>query len=176
MAGRDHARGRIDTEEYRWVVEALRDLAEALVPAAEGEPTHRVFGAPARGPADAVGLVSLRDLLVPARVALDVASPDLLSAEIVGAVRDHGADVVVVGSLPPGGVAQARYLCKRLRAAVPGIRIVVGRLGGGEEVEAVGQALLAAGADAVGTDLTDTRDKVLQFVRVRPEVEPQHVA
>jgi predicted PurR-regulated permease PerM len=176
MAGRDHARGRIDTEEYRWVVEALRDLAEDLIPAAEGEPTHRVFGAPARGPADAVGLLLLRDLLVPSRVALDGASPDLLSAEVVDAVRDYGADVVVVGTLPPGGVAQARYLCKRLRAAVPGLRIVVARLGGGDEVEAVAQALLTAGADAVGTDLTDTRDKVLQFIRVRPEVAPQHVA
>lgn len=176
LAGRDHARGRIDAEEYRWIVEALRDLIEDLAPAVEDEPTHRVFGTAARGPADAVGLLLVRDLLAPARVALEVASPELLAGEVVAAARDHGADIVVVGALPPGGVAQARYLCKRLRAAVPGIRIVVARLGGGEEVEAVGEALLAAGADAVGTDILDTRDKVLQFIRVRPEAAPQHVA
>jgi len=176
LAGRDHARGRIDAEEYRWIVEALRDLIEDLAPAVEDEPTHRVFGTAARGPADAVGLLLVRDLLAPARVALEVASPELLAGEVVAAARDHGADIVVVGAVPPGGVAQARYLCKRLRAAVPGIRIVVARLGGGEEVEAVGEALLAAGADAVGTDILDTRDKVLQFIRVRPEAAPQHVA
>ena len=176
MAGRDHARGRIDAEEYRSVVQAVRDIAEEVAPAAaEGEPAHRVFGAASRGAADAVGLLMLRDLLAPARVALTVASPELLSAEVVDAVQGHGGDIVVMSALPPGGVAQARYLCKRLRAGTPGVRIVVARLGGDEEVEAVRQALLSAGADAVGTSLLETRDLVLQFVRVRPET-PQPVA
>jgi hypothetical protein len=142
---------------------------------AEAEPAHRVFGAASRGGADAVGLLMLRDLLSPARVALTVASPELLSAEVVDAVQGHGGDIVVVSALPPGGVAQARYLCKRLRIGAPGVRIVVARLGGDEEVEAVRQALLSAGADAVGTSLLETRDLVLQFVRVRPEM-PQPVA
>jgi hypothetical protein len=39
----------------------------------------------------------------------------------------------------------------------------------------VRQALLSAGADAVGTSLLETRDLVLQFVRVRPET-PEPVA
>lgn len=114
LAGGDHARGRIDPDEYRYVIQALRAIVEELTAAAadgEAPPDSRVFGAAVRGEADAVGLLMLRDGLAPARVALDAASSDLLSAEVVRDVREHGADIVVVGAVPPGGVAQARYLC-----------------------------------------------------------------
>ncbi len=176
LAGGDHARGRIDPDEYRYVIQALRAIVEELTAERAAPPDSRVFGAAVRGEADGVGMLLLRDVLAPARVALDTVSSDLLSAEVVRDVREHGADIVVVGAVPPGGVAQARYLCKRLRAAVPGVRIIVARLGVGENVEAVRQALLSAGADAVGTSLVETRDLILQFVRVRPEVAPQPVA
>ena len=182
MAGRDHARGRIETGEYHSTVQMLREIVEALAPGppeeetAAAEPAGRVFGAVARGAADAVGLALLGEVLAPARVELQVASADLLSAETVRAAREHGADIVVVTALPPGGVAQARYLCKRLRAATPGVRIVVARLGADEGVEAVRQALLSAGADAVGTSVAGTRELVLQLVRVRPEATPQPAA
>jgi hypothetical protein len=178
-AGRDHARGRIGAGEYREVIEAVRSMLEELT-AARGEsetaPDHRVFGAAVRGPADAVGLSMLRDLLATSRVALDAASADLLSAEVVRSLQEHGGDIVVLGCVPPGGVAQARYLCKRLRAAMPGVRIIVARLGVGDNVEAVRPALISAGADGVGTSLVETRDLILQYVRVRSEVTPEHVA
>lgn len=179
MAGRDHARGRIEAGEYRYTVQTLGEIVEALAPTPpedEAPPASRVFGAAARGEADTLGLALLRDALAPARVELQIASPDLLSAETVRAAREHGADIVVVGALPPGGVAQARYLCKRLRTGAPGVRIVVARPGAAEEVEAVRQALLSAGADAVGASLVETRDLVLQLVRVRPDATPQHAA
>jgi predicted PurR-regulated permease PerM len=177
LAGRDHARGRTDAEEYRAVVQGLREMVEATPAAAPDEPPdNRVFGAVARGEADVVALAMLRRMLEPSRVELEVTSAELLSAEVVRAVREHGADIVVVAAVPPGGVAQARYLCKRLRASRPGVRIVVMRPGGAGEVEAVGQALLTAGADAAVSSLREARDIVLQLVRVRPEPTPQHVA
>jgi predicted PurR-regulated permease PerM len=176
MAGRDFARGRIDAEEHRAVIQAARDLVDGLDPAVDvTAPEHRVFGAAARGEGDAVGLALLRHLLAESRVELDIASPDLLSAEIVQAAIEQGSDVVVIGALPPGGLAQARYLCKRLRTGVPGVRIVVGRWGATGDVDAVREVLLAAGADAVGGSQQETRDLVLQFVRVSPEV-PSRVA
>ena len=179
LAGRDHAHGRIDGDEYADIVEAVRGTVEALVPppVETGLPAAgRVFGAPARGEADAVALLMLRDVLAPAGVGLDITSPELLSAEMVDGAREHGADIVVVSALPPGGVAQTRYLCKRLRTALPGIRIVVARPAVADEAEAVRQALLTAGADAVGASLVEARDLVLQLGRVQPETVPQHVA
>lgn len=178
LANRDHARGRIDAAEQRAVVEGVGEILEQVEPGAEAPPGPRthVFGAPARSAADAVALRMLGELLAPARVGLDVVSPDLLSAEVVRGVREHGADVVVVGALAPGGLAQARFLCKRLRASLPGTRIVVGRWGVTDDVEAMRHALLAAGADGVGASLLETRNLVLQFVLVRPEAAPEHAA
>jgi predicted PurR-regulated permease PerM len=179
MAGRDYASQRISAEEHRFVVQATRELVQELDPPAPGEAgpaRQRVFGAAARGEADAVGLLMLRDLLAPSGVTLDLASPDLLSAEIVRDARQSGLDLVVVGALPPGGLAQARYLCKRLRTAAPGLRIIVGRWCVADDVDAIRRTLSSAGADAVGTTLVETRDLVLQYLRVRPEMTSHSLA
>jgi predicted PurR-regulated permease PerM len=170
LAQRDYGRGRIDAGEQRAVVDGVAEILEQMEPAENmPAPRARVFGAPARHAGDAVALHMLRELLAPARVALDVASTDLLSAEVVRIVREQDAAVVVVGALAPGGLAQARFLCKRMRTSAPGVRIVVGRWGFGDDAESARRALQAAGADAVGASLRETRDLVLQFVRAQPQ-------
>jgi predicted PurR-regulated permease PerM len=179
LAVRDHARGRIDAGELRLVVQGARELIEALgpVPAeAEAPAERRVVGAPARGEADEVGLLMLRDLLAASRVTLDVVSGELLSAEVVDRARAHGSDIVVVGSLAPGGLAQARYLCKRLRAGLAGVRIAMGRWGIEGDPAPARETLRAAGADAVSTSLRESRDLVLELVRVQPDLAAQPVA
>jgi hypothetical protein len=170
LASHDRARGRIDADELRVVVEGAREIVEDLLPspATGPAPAHRVLAAAARGEADAVALLMLRGLLAPAGVALDLVSPELLAAEVLDHARRHGADIVVVGALPPDGLAQARYFCKRARAGLPGVRIVAARWCATAEVEAVRRVLLGAGAHAVGTSLGETRDLILQLVRVRP--------
>jgi hypothetical protein len=176
LAARDHALGRIDAGELQAIVRGARELIESLDPEVTIEAEHRVFAAPARGEMDMVALLMLRDVLAPVRVALEVASPDLLSAEIVERARRDGPDVVVIGALPPGGLAQARYLGKRLRAGAPRARIVVGRWASAEGPEVMRPAQEAVGADAVGTSLIQTRDLVVQLVSLRTEPAPRHAA
>jgi predicted PurR-regulated permease PerM len=177
LAQRDQLRGRIDAAEHRAVAEGVGEILEQLEPAeAPPPPRARVFGAPARHAGDGAALRMLGELLGPAGVALEVASTDLLSAEVVQGVRDESTAVVVVGALAPGGLAQARFLCKRMRASAPGVRIVVGRWGAGDEAGSNRRALLAAGADAVGASLLETRDLVLQLVRSQPEAALEHRA
>jgi len=80
--------------------------------------------------------------------------------------EDFGVvSVVVIGALPPGGLVQARHLAKRLRASVPGIKIVVGRWCMREDVDGLREVLSAAGADTVSTSLLEARDVVVQFAR-----------
>jgi hypothetical protein len=110
-------------------------------------------------------------------VGLEVASPTLLAAELMGGAREHGAGVVVIGALPPGGLAHARYLCKRFKAEVPGLRIVVARWGVAEDgAEAARQALRSAGADAIGATLAETRDLVVTLSTLEPEVAAGRLA
>jgi hypothetical protein len=84
--------------------------------------------------------------------------------------------VVVVASTPPGGLAHARYLCKRLRAAVPEIKIVVARWSSAEDAAEVRAALTAAGADTVGTQLLEVRDAVLESARNEAGATPRRAA
>jgi methylmalonyl-CoA mutase cobalamin-binding subunit len=108
----------------------------------------------------------LGHLLAPAGIGLDVMAPDLLAGEVVRDAHQQPARVIVVGALPPGGVAHARYLVKHLRAAQPQARIVVGHWCVRDDVEALRTALGAAGAGGVATSLLETRDLVVHLARL----------
>jgi predicted PurR-regulated permease PerM/methylmalonyl-CoA mutase cobalamin-binding subunit len=166
-AAHDHARRRISAEDERFVVRAVRDIVEDRMPprdAVAADPRARVLAGPARGEADEVALLMLRNLLLPAGVEVEIVSADLLSAEVVRTAREHQPHVAVIGALPPGGVAQARYLCKRLRAGIAGIPIFVGRWCVTEDVDEMREVLTTAGADAVATTLQQTRDEVVALI------------
>jgi len=179
-ASRDRSRGRIEESEERVLVTAVRtiidELADAAPEPAGTRPRIAVFGCAARSEADAAALHMLRELLVPSGVDLDIGTADRLSAELVHEVRERGVGVVVVASTPPGGLAQARYLCKRLRAAVPEIKIVVARWSSAEDAAEVRAALTAAGADTVGTRLLEVRDAVLESARTEAGATPRRAA
>jgi predicted PurR-regulated permease PerM len=166
----DRRAGRIDEADEQFVHDATRDLlaglgaaaAVAEVPAAR----TRVAGCPARGAADEAALVMLGQLLDPSRFELVIASSELLSGEMIDAIGGEPPAVVCVASLPPAPVAQARYLCKRLRARFPDVRIVVGRFGAAGAA-ADREALLAAGADRVCTSLLEARGLIVELAALR---------
>jgi len=180
LAARDRSRGRIDEREERAVVASMRTIVDEIAGAAAEPPGTRpriaVFGCAARSEADTAALHMLRELLAPSGVDLEIGTADRLSAELVHEVRERGVGVVVVASTPPGGLAQARYLCKRLRAAVPEIKIVVGRWSSAEDAGEVRAALTAAGADTVGTRLLEVRDAVLESARTEAGATPRRAA
>jgi hypothetical protein len=80
--------------------------------------------------------------------------------------KSHFADLgvspaaVCVSALPPGGLVQARYLCKRLRASFPHQKIVVIRWGLPDNLGQRREELLTAGADTVATTLLEARTQV----------------
>src|SRR5205807_10552287 len=62
---------------------------------------------------------------------------------------------VIVTSVAPVGLTQARYLCRRLRAQAKELKIVVSRLGQRREPRKFRKLLLSAGADRVVTTLRE---------------------
>jgi hypothetical protein len=65
--------------------------------------------------------------------------------------------VICIASLPPGGIAHARYLCKRLRDASSEIPIIVGRWGQQRNGNLERERLETAGASFMTTTLLETR-------------------
>jgi hypothetical protein len=113
----------------------------------------RILGCPAHDEADEIGLLMLRQMLDSTRYEVEVISARALASEMIAVVAEREAPLVCISVLPPGGRAQARYLCKRLRALFPSIKIVVGQWGFLEEADETPNSLLSAGADQVGTTL-----------------------
>jgi DNA-binding transcriptional LysR family regulator len=100
----------------------------------------------------------LRELLDPARWDVEVVGYERLSAELLNLAAEQRPAVICIGALPPGGMSHTRYLCKRLRARFPDVKILVGRWGLKGHLERNQQQLREAGADQVVTTLREARD------------------
>jgi hypothetical protein len=79
-----------------------------------------------------------------------------LVSDALDQVRTLQPAIVCVVALPPGGGAQARLLCLRLRARHPGLVVVVGRWGWQGDVTRLRNQLQVAGANEVGLSLDET--------------------
>jgi predicted PurR-regulated permease PerM len=103
---------------------------------------------------------------------LHLLSVDALSSEVVSAIEKDSPALVIVVSLPPGGLAQARYLSKRLRARFADLPILVGRWGLTENQEEVRKRLLASGATDVSFTLDSCRTQVVTIVQLAAHTTP----
>jgi predicted PurR-regulated permease PerM len=140
--------------------EAAASLSEEDTAAVLPSPLH-ILGCPAHDEADEVALQMLQQVLDPRRFEVEVTKAGLLAAEVLTLVEQGAPTLVCIGMVPPGGFAQTRYLCKRLRARFPTLPIVVGCWGGTTEEGLVTRLRLDSHTQ-VGTTLTKTRQQIMQ--------------
>jgi predicted PurR-regulated permease PerM len=133
-------------------------------------PKVRILGCPARDEADELALHMFRRLLDATRYDVEVMSEAVLTSEVVAFVGEKSPAVIVITTISPGGLAQTRYLCKRLRARFPDLKIAVGRWGMGSEDN---QSILLAGADRVGSAMIETREQLNLLCLVSASLEGQ---
>src|SRR5581483_1760396 len=101
---------------------------------------------------------------------------EAMTSDVLAAVADRNPAVICVGSLPPGGLAHTRYLCKRLRARFPDVKILIGRWGLKGDVEPNREQLREAGADLVAMTLAETRNQLSTWLPVLGSEQTQPVA
>ncbi len=176
-AERDRLEQRLSQEEETVVIEATRELvadtaeaiqrlqpelppgADTLPPPATREPL-RVLGYASNGVADELALTMLAHLLDDLAVTVEIASTRMLASELVSLVQQRGVSVICLADLPPSPSSKTRYLVKRLRAAVPDLRILVGRWAPPTLADESSQTLRDAGASHVASTLAQTREYV----------------
>jgi predicted PurR-regulated permease PerM len=155
--------------------QARRDAAEQAPERVADEPSPGqqvlVFGCPAKEGPDELALHLLRQLLDPARCRLEVVPGKTLSGELLSRVQEEQPVVVCIAVLPGEGLAHTRYLCKRLRAQFPDLKILVGCWGLKDNVERITDRLRSAGADQVGTTLLETRDQLVPLVQLQAHAQ-----
>jgi predicted PurR-regulated permease PerM len=165
----DVASGHIDTTEAAFVAENLIEIVAELpqedAPAATGQPHVLFAGLPPQDKLDEIVLLILQVLLRrEPRSELMILSAEQLVGERVAAVEARPPDAVCIPSLPPGDLAATRGACKRLRAALPRVPIIVGRIGNRRLSERGRQSLIDAGASTVVETLEEFRDALLAIV------------
>jgi len=150
------------------IIESSSNASEAAMVVDENpsatSPKVRIIGCPARDEADELALLMFRQLLDSTRYEIELMSDETLTSEVVSLVGEKSPALICIATLPPGGLAQTRYLCKRLRARFPNLKIAVGRWGTASGDN--NKILLSAGADKVGTTMIETRDQVIQLIQI----------
>ena len=116
-----------------------------------------LLGCPAKDDVDVLALRMLQRLLPAGKCQMEVLSKDALAGEVLTRVGEAKPAVVVIGAVPAYSFSAIRYLCKRLRARRPEVRIVVGCWGLREDVKPTLERLTAAGADLTSAELLETR-------------------
>ncbi|MEZ0314044.1 MAG: AI-2E family transporter [Myxococcota bacterium] len=127
---------------------------------AEELPKPEVLGVGASGSTDAL----LVDLLTQGTAADMAVTPLPIGAppQLAQAIIAREPRVVCIAALPPGNSVIARYLCRRIRAALPKTTVVVLLPASDHEKPAEAAARLReAGADAVAFDLKSAREALL---------------
>jgi hypothetical protein len=127
-----------------------------------------------------LALDMLARILRRAGYGMEVLTSAVLSAEVMSRIQGECPTIICIGSLPPGGLAQARYLCKRIRQQCPKVKIAVGRWGEKDNVERMEKRLRDVGADYVATTLDDSRKQIIPLLQVAafatpPEASPSEL-
>ena len=100
----------------------------------------------------------LAQLVAADDIGLHVMSARLLTAEIIDLVQTRQANLVCIADLPPSPPSKTRYVVRKLRAALPDVRILIGRWAPPELADEDRSTLVDAGAAHVATTLIETRD------------------
>jgi predicted PurR-regulated permease PerM len=171
--------GELRSEEEKFILRTTGEMVDRLATPANADagPAKQVtvLGVPAADGADEVALAMLRALTREARVSLSL---DLSAHAVCPATPDAAPAAILVAAVGPGGLTEARYLCRRLRNQYPGVKIVVGRWGQRRAPQKTRALLLSAGADRVTVTLGESRVHLAQLVHppvAAPEMGPQPV-
>ena len=157
----DERGDKLDPERRREMTELARlVVSEVPRPAASGEAPRgepaRVLCVPARDGIDEAAAAMLARIADPRRYEISLEGAGQLASEVADRIEAEAWDVVAILSVPPGGIAHTRHLCKRIRAVAPDLRIVVIRPGlYAEDVDENRSQMMDAGASRMAASLTE---------------------
>lgn len=167
LARRDNQEGDLDAADLRFVNAATREIAEEVaelreVPTGTADDRKRVLICPARDETEHVASELLALTLDPNRWEVKIAGDETLASELVEQVADFQPAVVVIGTMPPGGLSHAKYLITRLRQRFPQVKVVVGRWGC-EDGAAEARIETLANTDGIDRSIAGTRKRLSEM-------------
>jgi predicted PurR-regulated permease PerM len=185
----DHRLDLLDDEQRLLIEQSLRDIIEDLgirpqvtskidankVAAEDRQsrgpaPPFHVYCLPARADRDELAGAMLTQLLQQQGFAAQNAPGKLTAGELLDLVEESGVDAACISVVSPSTVIQARYLCVKLRARYPQLKIVIGLWATTQGVTDAAKRLRNSGADEIVTTLEDA---VVQLAKHAPTLGEQ---
>jgi len=189
----DRLEDRLTAEQEALIVDGTRELmSDAMAAAREARPSltdesgettvtediqplpkkQSVLAYPASSAADELALHMLGQLLEKTPVAMDVLSSHTLISELIAAIQERGCPIVCIADLPPSPPSKTRYLIKKLRIALPDVKIVVGRWAPAPLADEDARSLMEAGATHVASTMSETANQLRQLAELSPQGQP----
>ncbi len=125
----------------------------------------RVFCLPARADRDELAGTVLVQLARQQGFGAQNAPAKLVTGELLTLVEKADVDIICISVVAPSTVIHVRYLCLKLRALLPKLKIVVGLWGATEDVTEATKRLRDSGADEVVTTLAEA---LVQMAKLAP--------
>ena len=161
-AGTDHRLGFLDAEQLDSVEKGLGEILDAVspeLPSSDDEDSH-VCCVPARAHRDQLAGDMLVRLLWQKDYPAQSAAARTPLADLIRWLKDANAEVVCISVVAPSTLIHARYLCSKLRAGFPKLKIIVGLWGqSGLAPETIG-TLQESGANDVVTTFADAIERI----------------
>lgn len=165
-AKEDLARGRLTKEKEQFVLDNMADLVEELSEddkeSAAGkerkaqEPTPKpdpmkafVAVMPAKDKPDEIAGAMLGQILAQRSMAVHSLSAAGLASDRLEDLADGAVTVVCISVVPPTSLRRARYLCKKLRARFPEMKLVIGFWGGSQNLRLAQESLSECKPDII---------------------------
>ena len=142
-------------------------------PFSQGERPILILGCPSHQRTEELTLLMLANLLEPDGYNFEEVSTRALPTEIETRIEQQAPALVFIAVLPPGGLVQARYLCKRFRKRFADLPIVVGYWGEVADFEKLLRQIRFAGGNYVATSLLQARSQIAALIGPAPKNEPQ---
>lgn len=166
LARNDCAEGNLEPADLRFVVGAVREIAEEVAREREANGTTdervRVLLTPARDEAEYVATELLSLTLDPNRWEVKIAGDETLASELVEMIADFRPAVVLIATMPPGGLSHARYLVTRVRQRFPEVTLLVGRWGCRNNTDDTRRESLKR-IDGIHQTLAETRKRLTEL-------------
>ena len=172
FARRHRKHGSLTPEDEAYILEATHAIIETVdslpsqgateTPADKPQTTAApvlVVGCPAHHEAEELCLAMLGRLLRPDGFDVQARSTRTLPTDVETTIERESPALVFIAVVPPGGLVQAGYLCRRLRKRFPDLPIVVGYWGNPRQYDRLLVRLRKAGASYVTTSLAQTRSQ-----------------
>ena len=166
-AKRDAEHGDLSPDDLEVILSIVREIADdatdPIAPSTNEEQAVivqtekvRVLIIPAKDKTDELAANMIQQLLDENKWEVDVSPAAHLTSEVIVRVQEFNPAILVICTLPPGGLTHTRYVCKRIAKQFPDGRIVVSRCENTPITAETTSQLAEAGASHVAQNMTAT--------------------